>query len=312
MSAHSEPRVVILGSGPAGLTAAIYLARAGLKPVVYEGLQPGGQLTITTEVENFPGFPNGIQGGDLMDATRAQAEKFGTTFSWAEITSTDLSNRPFKLHTSEGKDILADILIIATGATARWLGIESEKRLQGRGVSACATCDGFFFRDQRVAVVGGGDSAIEEASFLTKFASKVTLIHRRGEFRASKVMQNRAVKNEKIDILFNKEVIEVLGEQSVSGLRLRDTVTGEVSTLAVEGLFLGIGHTPNTAVFVDQLEKDPSGYLVTRPGSTYTSIPGVFAAGDVKDSIYRQAITAAGSGCMAALDAEKWLEGLDE
>ncbi|MBN2800122.1 MAG: thioredoxin-disulfide reductase [Deltaproteobacteria bacterium] len=309
---NKQPRVVILGSGPAGLTAAIYLARAGLKPVLYEGTQPGGQLTLTTEVENFPGFVNGIQGGDLMDNTRAQAERFGTEFSWAEIVSTDLSERPFKLHTSEGKDILADVLVIATGATARWLGLESEKRLQGRGVSACATCDGFFFRDLEVAVVGGGDSAIEEATFLTRFASKVTLIHRRDEFRASKVMQARAFKNEKIEILFNKGVEEVLGTDAVTGLRLRDTVTGEESVLKVDGLFLGIGHTPNTAIFGDQLAKDGTGYLITTPGSTHTSIPGVFAAGDVQDSIYRQAITAAGSGCMAALDAEKWLESLEE
>lgn len=308
-----EPRVVVLGSGPAGLTAALYLARANLKPVVYEGPQPGGQLTITTDIENFPGFPKGIMGPELMDNMRAQAERFGTEIkSWTEVESSDLSERPFKLFTAEGETILADVLIIATGASARWLGIESEQRLQGRGVSACATCDGFFFQDQVVAVVGGGDSAAEEATFLTRFAKKVYMIHRRDQLRASKVMSRRVEKNDKVEVLYNKTVEEVLGSDAVTGLRLRDTANGEESTLDVDGLFLAIGHRPNTGMFGDRLAKDDVGYLLTEPGSARTSVPGVFACGDVQDSTYRQAITAAGSGCMAALDAEKWLEEQDE
>ncbi len=301
-------RVVVLGSGPAGLTAALYLSRANLAPQVFEGLEPGGQLTTTTEVDNFPGFPEGIMGPELMERMKAQAERFGARFELDEIEHADLSQRPFKLKTSMGEEVLADALIISTGATAKYLGLENELRLRGRGVSACATCDGFFFQGVPLAVVGGGDTAMEEANFLTKFASKVTIIHRRDKLRASKVMQDRAMANPKIDFIWNTEVTDVLGADKVEGLALRDLVTGETSRLDVAGLFLGIGHTPNTKAFGEQLETNSAGYLITQGKSTLTSVPGVFASGDVQDDQYRQAISAAGSGCMAAIDCERWLE----
>lgn len=302
-------RVVILGSGPAGLTAALYLSRANIAPVVYEGLQPGGQLTITTEVDNYPGFPEGILGPELMERMKAQCERFGARFEFDEIVATDLSQRPFRLTTSGGDTVLADAVIVATGATARWLDLPNEIRLKGHGVSACATCDGFFFQGVPVAVVGGGDSAMEEATFLTKFASKVYIIHRRDKLRASKVMQDRAFANPKIEFIWNTDVIDVHGASKCEGLRLRNIETGEERDLDVSGLFLAIGHTPNTAALGDQLEKHDNGYIKTRAGSSYTSLEGVFACGDVQDHTYRQAVTAAGSGCMAALDCERWLEG---
>ncbi len=305
-------RVVVLGSGPAGLTAALYLSRANLAPTVFEGLQPGGQLTITTDVDNYPGFPEGIMGPALMENMKKQCARFGTEFVMDEIVEIDLSSRPFKLKPSYSDAIEADALVIATGASARYLGLPNEQRLQGHGVSACATCDGFFFQKQHVAVVGGGDSAMEEATFLTKFASKVTIIHRRDSLRASKIMQERAFDNDKVEFLWNHEVTDVLGEDKVAGLEVTHTETGEKSVLDdVTGFFLAIGHTPNTKPFVGPLAMDDSGYLLTRTGSTHTNVEGVFACGDVQDTVYRQAVTAAGSGCSAAMDAEKWLEGGD-
>ncbi|MFZ8967775.1 MAG: thioredoxin-disulfide reductase [Ilumatobacteraceae bacterium] len=305
--------VIIVGSGPAGLTAAIYTARASLSPIVIEGEpsstsdQPGGQLMLTTEVENFPGFPEGIMGPELMMNFRAQAERFGAQFITEKVTAIDVESRPYRVWVRD-TEYQAHSLIVSTGARALMLGIDGEDRLLGHGVSTCATCDGFFFRGQEIAVVGGGDSAIEEATFLTKFADKVTLIHRRDEFRASKIMQQRAFDNPKIEILWNHTVTAINGDSRLEGVDVTNTVDGTVSTLPVTGLFVAIGHRPNTDLFAGILDMDETGYLVTAPGSTATNIDGVFACGDVQDHTYRQAITAAGSGCMAAIDAERWLE----
>jgi thioredoxin reductase (NADPH) len=305
-----EPRnVIIIGSGPAGLTAATYTARANLEPLMFEGLGAGGQLMLTTDVENYPGFPEGILGPELMGRFRDQAARFGTEFVTADVDRVDFSSRPFGVWVG-GSEHRANTIIISTGANANMLGLESEERLLGHGVSTCATCDGFFFRDQNIAVVGGGDSAIEEATFLTRFADKVTVVHRRKELRASKIMQDRAFANPKIDWRWNSTVEEVLGNGRVSGLRLRDTETGDLSDLDVNGVFVAIGHSPNTQLFRGQLDLDENGYILTNGGSTRTSVEGVFAAGDVQDHVYRQAITAAGSGCMAAIDAERYLEAL--
>ena len=307
---HSK--VIILGSGPAGCTAAIYAARAMLEPTLIAGIQPGGQLTITTEVENYPGFADVIQGPWLMEQMQAQAEHVGTKFVQDTVTAVDLARRPFTLKADSGTTYTADTLIIATGASANWLGLPTETKFQGFGVSACATCDGFFFRGKSVAVVGGGNTAAEEALFLTNFADKVTLIHRRDALRADKTNQMRLHANKKVDILYDTEVLEVEGTENpkgVTGVKLRNTVTGSMRNLAVDGLFVAIGHSPATELFKGQIEMDGTGYIKTAPDSTHTSVAGVFAAGDVKDKIYRQAVTAAGMGCMAALEAERFLAG---
>ncbi len=299
--------LIVIGGGPAGYTAALYAARANLEPLVIEGFNWGGQLMNTSDVENYPGYADGVLGPAMMQDFRRQAERFGTTFLTDDVTRVDFSERPFRIWV-EGEEHLARTVIVATGATARQIGLDSERVLQGRGVSYCATCDAAFFRDKTVVVVGGGDSAMEEASFISRFASKVILVHRRDEFRASPIMVDRARANEKVEFVLNKVVVEVLGEGSVTGVRLHDTVTGEESVLETDGLFVAIGHDPNTALFLDQLDHEPdTGYLITRGKSTETNLAGVFAAGDVQDHVYRQAVTAAGSGCAAALDAERWL-----
>jgi thioredoxin reductase (NADPH) len=303
--------LIIIGGGPAGYTAALYAARADLEPLVIEGFQWGGQLMITSDVENYPGYADGVMGPDMMSDFRRQAERFGSQFITDDVTKVDFSEQPFRVWVGDD-EYSARAVIVATGANARWLGIESEQQHRGRGVSTCATCDGAFFREKEVYVVGGGDSAFEEALFLTKFASRVHLVHRRDEFRASKIMVDRAQKNEKLDFVVNAVVEEILGDAKVEALRLRNTVTGETWEVPADGVFVAIGHDPNTSLVVDQLDHDTAGYLITKPGTTETNVPGIFAAGDVQDHTYRQAITAAGSGCMAALDAERYLEGLPE
>ena len=310
MSAKAQHhKLIILGSGPAGLTAAIYAARAILKPVVVSGREAGGQLMITTDVENYPGFSEGIQGPEMMDLLKAQAARFGTEFYSGDVVDVDLSQRPFELFLENKDSLTCDSLIISTGASARWLGMESEKKYSGKGVSACATCDGFFFRDQDVAVVGGGDTALEEALYLANICKSVTLIHRRDEFRGSKIMQKRAVDNKKISIFWDSVVEEVMGNPTdgMTSLKVRNVKTEKVTEHPLTGLFVAIGHTPNTGLFKDKLDLNENGYVQVTLGSTYTSVEGVFASGDVQDHVYRQAVTASGTGCMAAIDAERWL-----
>ncbi len=299
-------KVLIIGSGPAGLTAAIYAARADLGPFMIEGMERGGQLMITTDVENYPGFPDGVMGPDLMEQMRKQAERFGTRIVSSDVTDVDFSQRPFTV--SVGQDTYsAQSIIISTGASARWLGVEGEERLRGFGVSACATCDGFFFRDKELLIVGGGDTAMEEALFLTKFASKVTVVHRRDEFRASPIMVARLLEHPKIEVLWDSVVVEIVGDTLVTGAKIRNVKTDEVTDIEADGVFVAIGHTPNTKVFEGEIDLDEDGYILTEPGTTVTSVEGVFAAGDVIDKVYRQAVTAAGLGCQAALDAQRWL-----
>ena len=302
-------KTIIIGSGPAGLTAAIYAGRANLKPIVFEGNQPGGQLTITTDVENFPGFPDGVMGPDMMDLFRNQAKKFGAECHFKHVTKVDLTSKPYRVFVGE-EMFLSDTVIISTGASARMLGLEEEEQLMGYGISTCATCDGYFFKEKNIVVVGGGDSAMEEASFLTKFAKKVTIIHRREVFKASKIMLDRVRNNPLIDIIVNKSIESINGNQQdgISNIVLKDTVSGETSTFECEGVFYGIGHIPNTDLFKGMIDLNDNGYIITQSDSSLTNIPGVFACGDVQDDHYRQAITAAGSGCMAAIDAEKYLE----
>jgi thioredoxin reductase (NADPH) len=307
----AEHRVVIIGSGPAGLTAALYTARANLKPLLIEGLEAGGQLMLTTMVENWPGFRDGIMGPDLMAEMRAQAERFGAEIIQNNVAKVDLSQRPFTIAMADGRSMLADALIVATGASARWLDIGSDRKLSGHGVSTCATCDGYFFRGKPIAVVGGGDSALEEATYLTRFASKVILIHRRDTLRASKIMQDKAFANPKIEFMWDSEIASVndVTKGEVTGVTVRNVKTGALTEVPLDGVFIAIGHTPNTSLVKGQIALDANGYIVTHDGSR-TSVPGVFAAGDVQDHVYRQAVTAAGSGCMAAIDAERFLEGL--
>lgn len=311
-----KQRCLIIGSGPAGYTAAIYAGRADLKPLIYQGIQPGGQLTITTEVENFPGYPKGITGPELMEDLKAQAERFGAETRWGSITEVDFSQRPFICKADDGKTIEAESVVIATGASARWLGIPSEQEYMGAGVSACATCDGYFYRGKVVAIVGGGDTACEEATYLAKLASKVYMIHRRDEFRASKAMQAKVFNTPNIEVIWNSRVAEIVGEKqgfikSANGIVVENVQTGVTSRIDIDGLFIAIGHSPNSDVFKGQIELDETGYIVTVPGSTRTNIEGVFAAGDVQDHHYRQAITAAGSGCMAAIEAERFLSSAE-
>ncbi len=315
MSQSTHAKVVIIGSGPAGYTAAIYAARAMLEPVLIQGIQPGGQLTITTDVENYPGFADVIQGPWLMEQMQKQAAHVGTKIVTDHVTSVDLSNRPFRLTCDSGDVYLADALILATGAQARWLGIPSEEKFKGYGVSACATCDGFFYRGKNVVVIGGGNTAVEEALFLTNFAAKVTVVHRRDHFRAEKILQDRLFKNPKIDVIWDSQVLAVLGTENplkVTGVALKNVKTGDVRELPIDGFFVAIGHTPATELVAGKLAMKPSGYIETAPHSTMTSVPGVFAAGDVTDDIYRQAVTAAGQGCMAALEAERFLAAQSE
>ncbi|MEP0367673.1 MAG: thioredoxin-disulfide reductase [Cyclobacteriaceae bacterium] len=305
--ATEKVKVLIIGSGPAGYTAAIYAARAGMKPVLYQGGQPGGQLTITNDVENYPGYPEGVVGPQMMVDFQKQAERFGADIRYGMITSVDFSGWPHKVTVDEKTEVEAESVIISTGASAKWLGLESEQRLNGKGVSACAVCDGFFFRGQDVAIVGGGDTAAEEATYLSKLVNKVYMLVRRDELRASKIMQHRVMNTPNIEVLWNTATEEVLGEEEVEGVRVKDTQTGETKELAVQGFFVAIGHKPNTDIFKDYLDMDESGYIKTIPGSSKTKVEGVFATGDAQDKIYRQAVTAAGSGCMGALDAERFL-----
>lgn len=299
---------LIIGSGPAGYTAAIYAARADMKPIMYVGMQPGGQLTITTDVENYPGYPDGIMGPEMMELFRKQAERFGTDIRYGMVTAVDFSGKPpYKVQIDEKDELYAETIIIATGASAKWLGIPSEEKLNGKGVSACAVCDGFFFRGKHVAIVGAGDTACEEASYLAKICTKVYMLVRRDEFRASKAMQHRVMNTPNIEVLFNSETDEILGDQKVEGVRVKNNKTGETKELSIQGFFVAIGHQPNTGIFKDFISMDETGYIITQPDSTRTNIEGVFACGDAQDKVYRQAVTAAGTGCMAALDAERYL-----
>lgn len=302
---------LIIGAGPSGYTAAIYAARAGLKPVMYTGLQPGGQLMITNDVENYPGYPDGVMGPEMMEDFKKQAERFGTDIRFGLATKVDFSNRPFKVTIDEGAEVLAETVIISTGASAKWLGIESEQRLNGFGVSACAVCDGFFYKGHEVAIVGAGDTACEEAHYLSKLCKKVTMLVRRDEFRASKIMANRVKNTPNIEILFNTETVEILGEKAVEGVKVLNNKTQETSIIPITGFFVAIGHEPNTQIFKGWLDMDEQGYLITKPGTTQTNIEGVFASGDAQDKVYRQAVTAAGTGCMAALEAERFLAAVE-